>query len=158
MRWCFEHDCFEQAPAAWRTTCLQVGMVLRDQSNGSVLFCFGADLLMATFWSLDIMEFGAHKLLSFRELRTAGELVFSLMTGFKRFAAIPTRWVSPLHMFLLHGKQPLKALPMSALLAKGKDKYFLTRHRVRGPYGAHHPEYLRRGALPGGGQRRQCCG
>ena len=131
-KWAHDQKCHEKAPAAWRSKCMLRGLVLRCGDTGVIYFCFGCALIMATLWPMEVTRVGKHEFLSFKKITSMEGLRFTPLLDFDQFKGIPTRWISPLHQFILNGSKPMKKQVATPLLITGPDTSLLNMLADRG--------------------------
>ena len=124
MRWCHGNQCFNEAPSYWRGVFIQHGVVVKFKQSG-IFLSLGCTCTMVALWPLVKTQSVGQTCFALKKVASIDELAFRAVGSFGEWKAIPSRFVSPAHLFVLNKRKLPDTFPELSLLQTGKEMPFL---------------------------------
>ena len=125
MRWCHQHQCFNDAPSMWRSAFIQHGSVIKFQRSAESFLSLGCIATMVALWPLEKKGPLNQSFFALKRLASIDELAFRPVQSFADWRGVPSKFVSPAHLFALNKCKLPDTLPELGLLQTGKELPFL---------------------------------
>ncbi len=107
---------FSAASALWKCKLMPAGMLVQQQGKQETWLCLGTHSLCVLLWPAEKRRLGQSVLWGPKAISSVTELWVRPLTDYSEWVAIPSKFVSPLHVFILNGAKVPSSWPETCML------------------------------------------